>query len=87
MEERKNDEDYSYLENFDLRVREGVPQKKSRIVGNFPYFAQTPPPPGIREIHQKMKKNFFAFLNELDHSKQSFKKVGKMIFFWLPPPF
>ena len=32
-----------------------------------------------------MKKIFFAFLNELDHSKQFFKKVGKMIFFWLPP--
>ena len=67
-------------------IREGVTQKKSRIVGNFPYFGHPPPPPGIREIHQKMKKNFFAFLNEIDHSKQFLKKVGKMIFFWLPPP-
>ena len=39
-------------------LREGVPQKKSRIVGNFPYFGQI----------------FFAFLNELDHSKQFLKK-------------
>ena len=32
-----------------------------------------------------MKKIFFAFLDELAHSKQ-FWKVGKMTFPWLPPP-
>ena len=60
-------------------LREGVTQKKSQIVGNFSYFGQTPLELG--KFTKKWKKNFFAFLNELDHSKQSFKKVGKMIFF------
>ena len=32
-----------------------------------------------------MKKIFFAFLDELAHSKQ-FWEVGKMTFPWLPPP-
>ena len=48
-------------------------KKSPELSGIFPTLVN-PLPPGIREIHQKMKKIFFAFLNELDHSKQFLKK-------------
>ena len=52
-------------------------------VPNFREFSLlwSTPPPGIRENQMKMEKIFFAFLDELAHSKQFFKKVGKMTFF------
>ena len=45
-----------YLNHFSQYLREGVQQKKSRIVGNFPYFGHTHthththPPPLVKEI-------------------------------------
>ena len=54
-------------------------RKSPEFSGIFPTLVN--PPPGIRENQMKMEKIFFAFLDELAHSKSSFKKVGKMTFF------
>ena len=54
-------------------------RKSPKFSGIFPTLVK-PPPPGIRENQMKMEKIFFAFLDELAHSKQFFKHLNILKF-------
>ena len=67
--------------NLPLLRKGSLPIEKVPNFREFSLLWSNPPPPWNQGKSNDQLKIFFAFLDELAHSKSSFKKVGKMTFF------